>query len=72
MPPHTRLSAIMQAGDEIEVKGKALWPRGVSLLTDVIGSAMQQHGYRIEPRSLLLEEAAGEREFSCRLVPVGR
>ncbi len=70
MPPHTRLVAVTQSGGEIEVEGKAVWPRGVSLLTNVIGRAMQQHGYRVEPRNL--EETGDERAFSCRLVPVGR
>jgi hypothetical protein len=71
MPPHTRLSAITQAGDEMEVKGKALWPRGAALLAEAMADAMRPHGYRVEPGGLAVDDAEGERAFSYRLVPTG-
>jgi hypothetical protein len=72
MPPYTRVSAINQVGDRIEVNGKARWPRGATLLAEAMGKAMRPHGYQVEPGSLATDDADGERAFSYRLIPTGR
>lgn len=71
MPPYTRVTAIKQVAAEIEVTGKALWPRGAALLAEAMGSAMQPHGYQVQPGGLAVGDAEGERAFNYRLVPAG-
>jgi hypothetical protein len=72
MPPYTRVTTIRQVGNEIEVAGKAVWPRGAALLAESMGSAMQPHGYQVQPGGLAVDDAEGERAFNYRLVPAGR
>jgi hypothetical protein len=69
MPPYTRVTTISQAGPEIVVKGRAMWPRGAALLGEAMEHAMRPHGYQVQPGGLTVDDTEGERFFSYHLVP---
>jgi hypothetical protein len=70
IPPYTRVTLIEQAGPEIRFEGRAVWPRGASLLAQAMGRDMQPHGYQLEPGKLSQDDDEEERAFSYRLIPM--